>query len=129
MARILLLEPDAVLGNTYKAALKTAGHDVAWRRTAQGAINEIDKQAADVIITELQLALHNGIEFLYELRSYREWVDTPVIVLSNVLPQQTAIGKTLWEHIKIKDYHYKPTTKLSALINTVEKALTPQAAA
>lgn len=123
MARVLLLEPDFQLGSMYQQALKTGGHEVLWQRTAQDALHDVDKSGIDIVITELQLALHNGIEFLYEFRSYHEWKHIPILVLSHVSPEQTAIGRSLWEHIKITAYHYKPRTKLADLIESVDKVL------
>lgn len=125
MANVLLLEPDAILGCTYERALQTAGHVVRWCRTAQEALYDIDRSSVDLVITELQLALHNGIEFLYEFRSYHEWKHIPVVVLSSVSPDHTAIGRSLWEHLKISAYHYKPTTRLSDLIDSLIPLLEP----
>lgn len=123
MAQVLLLEPDFQLGAMYESALRAAGHRVQWRRTSQEALHDVDRRMVDIVITELQLALHNGIEFLYEFRSYHEWKNIPVIVLSHVSPEQTGIGRALWDHIKIAAYHYKPRTKLRDLITAVDSAL------
>lgn len=123
MASVLLLEPDAILGSTYAQALSSAGHAVTHKRTAQEALHDIDRSSVDLVITELQLALHNGIEFLYEFRSYYEWKNIPVIVLSSISPANTAIGRYLWKHLKISTYHYKPATKLGGLIDSVEQIL------
>ena len=128
MAQVLLLEPDFQLGAMYQQALTAGGHRVIWHRTAQEALHDVDRSAVDVVITELQLALHNGIEFLYEFRSYHEWKNIPVLVLSQVSPEQTGIGRALWDHIKIAAYHYKPRTKLRDLVEAVDKVLAPQSA-
>lgn len=125
MAGILLLEPDAILGITYQQALLSAGHSVQWKRTAQEALHELNNRNIDIVITELQLALHNGVEFLYEFRSYHEWQAIPVIILSQISPERTTIGRALWEHIRIADYYYKPRTSLRDLIAAVETTLAP----
>lgn len=78
--KILLVEPDKVLSATTQRALKQQGNQVVCCRNAQGAIDAIDTDQPDVIILELQLGLHNGVELLYELRSYPEWQNIPVVV-------------------------------------------------
>lgn len=124
MARVLLIEPDCLLGEIYQAALKHRGHHITWSVTAQAAIAAADKKQPDVIILELQLPNHNGVEFLYELRSYNDLQDIPVIVLSHVPPVLRAISPVLWEQLGITAYHYKPLTKLADITRSVERALT-----
>jgi len=123
MMHILLLEPDKILGQTYQSALKRQNHSVDWCRSAQAAIASCDKQAPTVVIVELQLALHNGVEFLYEFRSYKDLQTVPVIVLSNVPPTIKAISTALWDNVNIAAYHYKPLTRLADLINSVDKII------
>src|ERR1700733_7447717 len=84
MSQILLIEPDKSLAKTYHQALKQAGHKVVSVTSSQQAINSADKLAPDVVVLEIQLVGHSGIEFLYEFRSYPEWQSIPVIVHSNV---------------------------------------------
>ena len=117
--KILLLEPDIVLGNTYKNALQINRHKVIWYKDAQSAIRGLDQTLPDIIVAELQLAGHNGIEFLYELRSYSDWQYIPVILLSHVSPFQSGIDPSLWERLGIKSYHYKPFTTLTQLIHAI----------
>lgn len=118
---ILLLEPDGILGKTYAKALREKGHKVSWCRDSQSAIQSSDKDRPDVIVAELQLARHNGVEFLYELRSYSDWQDIPVIVLSHV-PSLSGTQATL-RHLNVKDYLYKPRTKLQDLVRAVNQVV------
>ncbi len=125
MANVLLVEPDILLGKTYAAALEIAGQRVKWRRTPQTAIRSVDAKSPDLIILEFQLAMHNGIEFLYEFRSYNDWQTVPVIVLSHVQPALRAISPMLWEQLHVVAYHYKPLTKLNDIIRSVDRVLAP----
>jgi len=125
MAHILLLEPDTLLGNTYRAALEFSGHTVTLCQDAQAAVHNMDIEAPDIIITELSLAVHNGVEFLYELRSYAEWQNIPVVVLSHTPSVHADVMRVLWQELRIAAYHYKPLTKLADLIRSVEQTLVP----
>lgn len=125
MAHVLLLEPDELLGQTYSTALKQHDHSVSWCHSAQDAIHSADKQIPDVVILELQLAMHNGIEFLYEFRTYKDLQQIPVIVLSHVPPTLKAISPVLWDNMHIAAYHYKPLTRLADLAHTVNRVLAP----
>lgn len=123
MPAILLVEPDLLLGRTYRDALKQSGHEVTWRRSAQTAIASTDKHLPDLVILELQLPIHNGVEFLYEFRSYYDLRSIPVVILSHVQPAQRAISGVLWDQLNIAAYHYKPLTRLADLIRSVDRVL------
>lgn len=82
--RILHIEPDTVLAVTYRSALTAAGHSVVLARTAQQAVFAADEQKPDVVVLEPQMARHNGVEFLYEFKSYPEWQGIPVIILTSL---------------------------------------------
>lgn len=118
MARILLIEPDRVLAEIYGEMLRQAGYDTSYSPDAQMAIHSIDDATPDIIVLELQLARHNGVEFLYELRSYPEWESIPVIVLS-MLPELQV--KDSLRQLGIAAYHYKPQTNLKNLLGTVKR--------
>ncbi len=124
MANILLIEPDRLLAETYCQALKSAGHKVVPCASAQAAILAADQMKPDVVVLELQLIEHSGIEFLYEFRSYVDWQFTPVIVQTSVPASEFA---TNWQSLKkqlgIEVYLYKPQTNLKQLISSVNSQL------
>lgn len=122
MAQILLLEPDRALARTYFEALTHDGHTVQVCTTAQNAIFCADEIKPDIVILELQLVAHSGIEFLYEFRSYPDWQDIPVIVATNV-PASEFVGswKLLRDNLVVSRYLYKPLTSLKNLLRTVNE--------
>lgn len=124
MANILLIEPDHSLAQAYKSALESAGHQVLASCTAQTAVDAADEVCPDVVVMELQLIAHSGIEFLYEFRSYTDWQDIPVIVLSKVPPAEfNRCGRSIREHLGVTAYCYKPQTDLNQLLHVVMNTL------
>jgi DNA-binding response OmpR family regulator len=118
---ILLIEPDKKLGGTYKRALENAGHTVQWAAHAQDAVHLADKNRPELIILELQLTAHNGIEFLYEFRSYPEWQGISVLLLTMVTPQSLQITQEMMDSFGIVGALYKPATTLKQLVNVVQE--------
>ena len=116
---ILLIEPDMAVANIYGEALRLAGHRVTHSVDAQLAIHLADGQTPDLVILELQLARHNGVEFLYEFRSYPEWAAIPVIVISTVPDDSLSPG--LQANLGIAAYHYKPQTTLRNLLRSIDR--------
>jgi CheY-like chemotaxis protein len=121
MAHILLLEPNTLLARTYAQVLIQAGHTVTAARGAQQAIHAADQQSPDVVVLELQLPEHNGIEFLHEFRSYPEWQQVPVVVnttLAPVMMQQFA--PVLQHDLGVCAILYKPTATLADICRAVK---------
>ncbi len=121
--RILLVESSSTLTKIYKQAFKQVGYTVDSANNAQAAINAADKNLPDAVVLELQLGSHNGVEFLYEFRSYPEWQAIPVILHSLVPPTEFQNNQIVYRQLRIADYLYKPQTSLQQLIRTVENCL------
>lgn len=120
---VLLIEPDALLGDVYGTALERAGHTVAWARGGQQAVMLADSTTPDVVVLELQLPGHGGVEFLYEFRSYQEWQKVPIIFHTLAFDQHL----TITPELGVVAYLYKPATNLQQLIRTVNEAALVQA--
>lgn len=118
--KVLLVEPDILLAKTYRKALEQAGHQVQTSFTAQDAIHAADSDTPELVILEMQLVSHSGVEFLYEFRSYPEWQHVPVVALSVVPPGEFQGSRQLLRgHLGVERYLYKPHTTLAKLLRTV----------
>lgn len=123
--QILLIEPDTKLANIYIGALERVGHKVARVTTAQSGVTVADIRKPDVVIMELQLATHSGVAFLYEFRSYADWLDVPIIIHSVIAPTNMQQYAQAFAELGINEYLYKPTTSLRKLVSAVEQAAAP----
>ncbi len=124
MADILLIEPDRLLADTYLEALAAAGHSVGVCAGAQAGVLVADQTRPDLVVLELQLTSHSGIEFLYEFRSYPDWQDIPVVVHTNVPPTEFDTNQQLLkDELGVVAYLYKPQTTLAELVEAVNEQL------
>jgi DNA-binding response OmpR family regulator len=112
---ILMIEPDVLLADTYRRSLALDGHSVVVAASAQDGVHQADEQPPDVVVLEVQLPGHNGIEFLYEFRSYHEWLHIPVVIHSFVPPSELTATPTLQQELGVVRLLHKPTTSLSQL--------------
>ena len=118
--RILCIEPDIVLAQTVVSYLQAA-HEVSWAHSGHHAIELMDKEPFDIIVTEHTFAGHNSFEFLYELRSYPEWQTLPVVLLTrSYLPDKVRNSDT-WRQLGNIQYLYKPSTSLALLASTLNR--------
>lgn len=124
---ILLIEPDTVLADLYKQSFERVGHKVMRVSSAQGGVTVSDIRKPDVVVMELQLSSHSGVAFLYEFRSYHDWLSIPVVIHSVIAPRDVTQFQAAFKELGVSDYLYKPHTSLRKLIAATEKACTPVA--
>jgi len=123
MARVLLLESDTILASGVSQALQRRGHSVDWQVDPQTATNSSDHRKPDLIILDLLLAGRSGVEFLYELRSYPDWRELPVVIYSSVNPSEISPSLAGLSQLNILAYYHKPSTSLSQLTQSVDGIL------
>ena len=124
---VLLVEPDRVLAGSYRQKLRAAGHRVVHVSTAQAAVQAADKKCPECIVLNVDLPRHNGIEFLYEFRSYPEWQDVPVVLLVARINQELAESEILREQLGVRQVLTVSHTSLAALCAAVDAAGQPVA--
>lgn len=123
MCRILLIETDCVLAKNLQDFFGRLNHEVEWQVDPQLAVFSADENKPDVIILDLMLTGHSGVEFLYEFRSYPDWQDLPIVVFSGVSERELGQAVSSFPQLNISAYHYKPSTSLSQLAQTIDKLL------
>lgn len=124
MKHILLLEPDRMLAETCILALRACEVEVCVQSVAQEAIYAADQHLPDLVIMELQLISHSGLEFLYEFRSYTDWKDVPIIVHTLVPTEEFSDSQEiLFNELNVSEYLYKPTTSLRTLLKRAQMLL------
>jgi DNA-binding response OmpR family regulator len=127
MPHVLFVEPDKVLANTFCRAAISSGYTATSCATAQEALICADEVAPDVVVLELQLVVHSGIEFLYEFHSYSDWQNVPVIINSYVPASEFVTSWELLKNgLKVCAYYYKPHTNLSELFRGIGEATAPK---
>lgn len=123
MAHILILEPDRLLAGSLAAFFANAKHTSSVHSDPQSALSSADSKNPDVIIAELQLAGRSGVEFLYEFRSYADWQGTPIIIFTNLHPDQIAGYQEVIKDLNVFTCVYKAQTGLAGLLDIAQLAL------
>jgi DNA-binding response OmpR family regulator len=119
MKHALLLEPDRVIAKCIVTELSKFDVAVKVAQNADSAITLSDKQKPDVVISELSIPGHSGSEFLYEFRTYSDWMNVPIIVFSSLKPSKIITNSRDWKLLDIHTFLYKPDTTLQQLSSVV----------
>jgi len=83
MAKILIVEDEAVLNDAYEIILKRQGHKVSQTYNGKEALEAIKKETPELILLDLRMPLMNGVELLEALEPKKNYPGTKIIVFSN----------------------------------------------
>lgn len=117
--RLVLVEPDRLQAKLYADALRADGWSVRHAHSAQSALNALDTELPDVIVLEIDMPAHNGLEFLYEFRTYDDWSHIPIVVHSSLAPSLWERMVVSWDELNVREYLYKPGCTLADLQRSV----------
>ena len=68
--RVLVVDDDRAVGTVLKGQLRQAGHDAVWVGSAKEALEQVEADAFDVILTDLRMPGMSGLELL--AKAHRE---------------------------------------------------------
>lgn len=123
---VTIIEPDALLASQYRAAFDNQNVLTKWYQSADTAMAEINGKTTSLIILEIQLPNHSGIEFLNELRSYKDLMAIPVILLTFVSINELGLTSSMQKLLNIDSYLYKPRTSLDKLVSITKDTIEAQ---
>lgn len=120
--QVLLVEDEHDLQQLYAEILRVDSHQVWQCDSAQAALNVLHEEDVDVVVLDIALPRHNGFAFLYELRSYSDWKDIPVILLSNLSPRELEVSQQLLMHLGVRQWLIKSKVHNAEIVQAVQAA-------
>lgn len=81
-ARVLLVDDDPVMRELAGARLVAAGYEVGIAENGAGALEMLEKQGADLVISDLDMPVMNGFELTRNIRRSTRYSELPVIVIT-----------------------------------------------
>lgn len=125
MAKVLIIEDDPRLENTYDIIFQKDGHEVVRAHDGEEGLQKAESENPDVILLDMLMPKMHGMEFLKQFDIKNKHPNTKVIVFSNMessdlLKQAKELGAHRYE-VKSR---YSPR-QLSQLVNEVLAERTP----
>jgi CheY-like chemotaxis protein len=80
VARILVVDDNAMMRSVLRMSLQRAGHEVALAEDGLQAMKAIDGQSFDLIITDVQMPKMDGLDLVPALR--KSLPDIKILVIS-----------------------------------------------
>ena len=81
-ARILIVDDDETVLQTFAKALSLEGYDVRTAASPLIGLQEVEDTPPDAILLDLRMPFVNGVGFLYRLRAHAAHRHTPVAIIT-----------------------------------------------
>ncbi|NQZ33339.1 MAG: response regulator [Oceanospirillaceae bacterium] len=101
MASILVVDDSALVRNMLSVLLTDVGHQVFEAINGEEALDKINEKTFDLVMTDVNMPIVDGIALCRELRQRADYRFTPVLIIttesSDEMKQQgKAAGATGW---------------------------------
>ena len=123
MARVLLVEDDPNIIQSYKMELELSGHEIIPAPDGESGLETAKSQNFDLILLDLSLPKMNGIEVLKELKKDEKTKDVPVIVMSNFATDENV---KIVLHLGAKDFVPKYQFTPQETAQKIKQILSPE---
>lgn len=121
MNKILIVEDDKSLLKALMDSFNKAGYDVEKAEDGKIAIETVDTFEPELILLDILMPNLNGIEFIKMLYGDMKKTDIPVIMLTNLQPDQDIMNKL--EIYPPVFYLIKADNSIKEIIEKVEEVL------
>lgn len=119
MPTILAVDDSSSMRQMVSFTLKGAGYDVVEAVDGQDALNKAKSQQFDLIVTDVNMPVMDGITFIKNLRAEANYKFTPMLMLTT---ESAADKKSEGKAAGATGWIVKPFNP-DQLINTVKKVL------
>lgn len=117
----MIIEPSPEMSATLAKALRREGIKFEIVSSSEEAIAKAENKELKAVVVELLLAKHNGLEFIYEFRTYADWDNVKLFLYTHLSKDEINLSEKLMREIGIDRHYYKPTTSLKKLIKELKK--------
>ena len=80
MKKVLIVDDEDVIRMLYGEELEDEGYNVITTGSGHGLIGLVEREKPDLIILDIKMAEHDGLDLLQDIR--REYYNVPVILCS-----------------------------------------------
>jgi CheY-like chemotaxis protein len=115
MKKILIVDDEEVIRMLYSEELEEEGYEVITADSGHGLIEMIGREKPDLIILDIKMAEHDGLDLLQDIR--KDFYNIPVILCSAYSSFKGDLKSIA------ADYYVVKSADLSELKQKVRKAL------
>ena len=118
--KILIVEDDEHIAKVYKLKFELEGMESITAGDGEDAVQKIFSEKPDLVLLDLMLPKKDGFWVLEQTRQNLEFLNTPIIVLSNMWEQSDKERALV---LGANDFLVKIDTTIQEVINKVKEKL------
>lgn len=121
MAKILIVDDDALLVRMYQKKFENDGYGVITADDGDAALTKISESKPDLILLDIMMPKVNGLQLLAILKENEETSNIPVILLTNVGGSDEDVARGL--ELGAVAYLVKASNRPKAVVEKVKEIL------
>jgi CheY-like chemotaxis protein len=125
MAKVLIVEDDAILVEMYQAKFELEGHDVKIATNGEQCLEVLQTFVPELILLDILMPKLNGFHVLKEIKKQPELRQIPVILLTNLGEAEVDMNKELASALGVSDYliksHHTPDEVVEKVMKTLKE--------
>lgn len=123
MAKIMLVEDDAILVEMYQAKFELEGHDITVATNGEECLKLLEDHTPELILLDILMPKLNGFHVLKEIKKRPNLRQIPVILLTNLGEAEVDMNQELAHALGVNDYLIKSHHTPDEVVNKVMKVL------
>ncbi len=124
MAKILLVEDDAILVEMYQAKFELEGHEVHVATNGEECLRLLEQYHPELILLDILMPKLNGFHVLKEIKKQPDLRQIPVILLTNLGQAEVDMNQELAKALGVNDYliksHHTPDEVVSKAVKVLK---------
>src|ERR1035437_1690102 len=124
MAKILLVEDDAILVEMYQAKFELEGHEIEIATNGEECLQKLDHFIPELILLDILMPKLNGFHVLKEIKKRPALRQIPVILLTNLGEAEVDMNRELATALGVSDYliksHHTPDEVVLKVVKVLE---------
>lgn len=125
MAKILLVEDDAILVEMYEAKFELEGHDIHIATNGEECLNVLNDFTPELILLDILMPKLNGFHVLKEIKKRPTLRQIPIILLTNLGEQEVDMNRELAQALGVNDYliksHHTPDEVVARAVRALNE--------
>ena len=123
MARIMLVEDDAILAEMYQAKFELEKHEVKLATNGEECLELLDSYVPDLILLDILMPKLNGFHVLKEIKKRPNLRQIPVILLTNLGEAEVDMNQELAKALGVNDYLIKSHHTPDEVVTKINRVL------
>jgi CheY-like chemotaxis protein len=124
VAKILLVEDDAILVEMYQAKFELEGHDVRIATNGEECLKTLETFSPELILLDILMPKLNGFHVLKEIKKQPDLRQIPVILLTNLGQAEVDMNQELAKALGVNDYliksHHTPDEVVTKAVKVLK---------